>query len=266
MLSAVTVNLVPEARGGPFVFHGDLAAGCRAAKDHGFDAVELFLPGPDAHTVSEIKAALGDTGLSVAAFGTGAGFVKHKLTLTDADPTVRAKACDFIAAMIDLAAEFRAPAILGSMQGRWTPEVPRPLALQHLADAVERLGQRALSRGTVFLYEPLNRYETNLYCTLADASTLARPWVKLLADLFHMNIEEADLADSIRENGQHIGHVHLADSNRRPAGLGHTDFAPITAALKELGYGRFVSAECFPFPDSDAAAAHTMTAFREHFA
>ena len=49
--------------------------------------------------------------------------------------------------------------------------------------------------------------------------------MKLLADLFHMNIEEANLAEAIRAAGSHIGHVHFADSNRRAAGMGHTDFA-----------------------------------------
>ena len=39
MKSAVTISLVPEARGGPFVFWDDLAAGCRSAKALGFDDV-----------------------------------------------------------------------------------------------------------------------------------------------------------------------------------------------------------------------------------
>ena len=45
---SVTVSLVPEVRGGPFVFWDDLAAGCRKAKALGFDAVEVFPPGQDA--------------------------------------------------------------------------------------------------------------------------------------------------------------------------------------------------------------------------
>ena len=60
--------------------------------------------------------------------------------------------------------------------------------------------------------------------------------VKLLADLFHMNIEEADLPAAIRAGKGAIGHVHFVDSNRQAAGLGHTDFAPIAAALVEIGY------------------------------
>jgi sugar phosphate isomerase/epimerase len=266
MKSAVTISLVPEAKAGPFVYHGDLAAACQSAQSHGFDAVELFLPGPDTVVASQIRSALRGTSLSLAAFGTGAGFVKHKLTLTDTDPAIRQRAFEFIAAMIDLAAEFGAPAILGSMQGRHTAEVSKPEALKLLTDAVHRLGERAKSRGTFFLYEPLNRYETNLHCTLADAAALAGSNVKLLADLFHMNIEETNLEWAIRDHYEQIGHIHLADSNRRPAGLGHTDFAAIGTALKDAGYAGFISAECFPYPDSDPAAVHTMTAYLKYFA
>ena len=95
--------------------------------------------------------------------------------------------------------------------------------------------------------------------------SLPSPNVKLLADLFHMNIEEADLAAAIRDAGRWIGHVHFVDSNRRPAGLGHLDYASIAAALREIGYDGYLSAEAFPYPDSDAAAARTIETFRRYF-
>ena len=89
--------------------------------------------------------------------------------------------------------------------------------------------------------------------------------VVLLADLFHMNIEEVDIAAALRAGGKHIGHLHFVDSNRRPAGCGHLDFAPIAAALKEIGYNGYASAEAFPYPDSDQAAKLTIDAYRRFF-
>jgi sugar phosphate isomerase/epimerase len=89
--------------------------------------------------------------------------------------------------------------------------------------------------------------------------------VVLLADLFHMNIEEADPAAALRAGGARIGHVHFVDSNRRPAGLGHIDLRPIAAALQEIGYAGFASAEALPYPDPDAAARQTIEAFRKYF-
>ena len=117
------------------------------------------------------------------------------------------------------------------------------------------------------IYEPLNRYESNLLNRAEDAvaflETLETDNIVFLADLFHMNIEEANIADGLRIYGRHIGHVHFVDSNRRPAGCGHMDYAPIAAALKEVGYDKYASAEAFPWPDSDAAAKATIDAFNQ---
>jgi len=115
----------------------------------------------------------------------------------------------------------------------------------------------------------LNRYETNLLTTVGDAAeflqTLATTNVKILADLFHMNIEETDLPAAIRAGGNRIGHIHFVDSNRRPAGMGHIDYRPIADALREIGYDAYLSAEALAYPDSRAAAEQTMIAFRKFF-
>ena len=268
MKSAVTISLVPEARGGPFVFWDDLAAGCRNAKSLGFDAVEIFPPGPDAVDTVELRKILSDTGLSVAAVGTGAGWVKHRLTLTSPDQGIHGQAMDFVESMIDFAAVFDAPVIIGSMQGRWEPGSSHETALGYLAEALLNLGLYAAKFNLPLLYEPLNRYETNLVNRLEDGvellKGLATTNVKLLADLYHMNIEEVNLADAIRAAGKHIGHVHFADSNRRAAGMGHTDFAPVMKALRDIGYRGYLSAEVLPLPDSLAAAKQTIAAFRKH--
>lgn len=265
MRSAVTISLVPEARSGPFVFHDDLALACRIAQELGFDAIELFAPGPHVVPVPDLRKLLDDHGLSLAAVGTGAGWVQQKLTLTSADGTVRRKAVDFVKSMIDYGANFGAPAIIGSMQGRWGEGTDQETATQYLVDALAQLGGHA----GMLIYEPLNRYETNFATRLEDGVALLKKAgsakVKLLADLFHMNIEEVDLAAAIRTTGSHIGHVHLADSNRRPAGMGHTNFAPIAVALKATNYSGYISAEAFPYPDSRTAAAATIAAFRTHF-
>ena len=147
--------------------------------------------------------------------------------------------------------------------------MPRDRAVGLLAAALTTLGDEAAARGVTLLYEPLNRYETNLFTALGATAgfvnLLQKPAVKLLADLFHMNIEEQDIAAALRAAGPTVGHVHFADSNRRAAGYGHTDFAPIAAALRDIGYDGYLSAEVLPWPDAEAAAAQTMTAFRVHF-
>ncbi|MCA1684990.1 MAG: sugar phosphate isomerase/epimerase [Planctomycetia bacterium] len=267
--SSVTVSLVPEARGGPFVFWDDLPEACREAKALGFDAVEVFPTSAEDLDERELRAVLSDNGLCLAAMGTGAGWLRRRLTLTLPDPAGRARARDFIRAIIELAGSFGAPAIIGSMQGRSTDEVDPDAAYGYLTDALEELAGHAGSLGVPLVYEPLNRYETNLINTILGGVThLNRHSIKnvvLLADLFHMNIEESDIAEAIRAGAGYIGHVHYVDSNRRPVGSGHLDFAPIAAALAEIGYEGYVSAEALPWPDSHTAAVTTISAFRRDF-
>jgi sugar phosphate isomerase/epimerase len=79
-----------------------------------------------------------------------------------------------------------------------------------------------------------------------------------MADFFHMGIEEADIAASIRATGQHIVYVHVADSNRLQPGRGHLDFRPGFRALKEIGYDGPLAIECRvdgPYDDAIREAA-----------
>jgi len=266
MRTAITLCQVPEAAAGPFVFHQPLDKAFALAKETGFDDVELFLPGPDHVSISEIKKLSETHGLGIAAVGTGAGMVKHGLSLTDPSLDKRVAAIDFLEQMIAFGGQLGAPAILGSMQGKHGGEVSKEQALEWLSEALVIAGKTAAKYNVPFIYEPLNRYETNLINRLGDgaefieANSLEN--IVLLADLFHMNIEEPDLAASIRIAGKHIGHVHYADSNRRAMGLGHTDPAPIVTALKETGYKGHLSAEIFPLPSDKTAAQQTIKSIR----
>lgn len=267
MKSAVTVSLVDEARGGPFVFWDDLELAFKTAAEFGFDAVEIFAPGPDAIDTSTVLDYCKRFGLKVAAVGTGAGMVKHGLSLTDFDAQKRLAANEFIRRMIEFGAKLQAPAIIGSMQGRWTAQVSRDQAMQWLVVSLNELGQFAGQHDQPLIYEPLNRYETNLAKTLDEGVQLLKSAstsnVKLLADLFHLNIEESRIEESIRKAGPYIGHVHFVDSNRRAAGMGHLDFPPIIQALKTIGYEGYLSAEAFALPDSLEAARTTIATFRK---
>ena len=267
--SAVTVSIVEQARRGPFVFHDDVAAACRIASELGFDAVELFAPSAEAIRALPLADLLKRHNLKLAAVGTGAGMVVHKLHLCDPDPARRQKAEQFIRDIMSAGAEYAAPAIIGSMQGKWDDVVDQPTAQGYLRDALQRLGEHAESLATTLIYEPLNRYETNMANTMQQGVELLKPLatksVKLLADLFHMNIEEVSIADALRNSGAHVGHVHFVDSNRQAAGRGHMEFAPIASALASIGYDGYASAEAFPIPDSLSTARQTIDTFRRCF-
>ena len=272
MKSAITICLVPEASRGPFVFHDGLAAGCRAAAAAGFDAVEIFPPDAASFPVTELSGLIQNEGLTVAAVGTGAGWVRQGLSLVDCDASIRQQAISFISSIIDCAGSFGAPAIIGSMQGQVANDTDHGEASSWLAEGLTTLSEQAARHGQPLLYEPLNRYETNLFNTQTAAAKflqqhgLAHSGVKLLCDLFHMNIEEVCLANTIYGvgglPGDLIGHIHWADSNRRAMGFGHTDSRAVYEALQTIGYDGFLAAEVFPLPSAVEAAEQTMQSLR----
>ncbi len=268
MRSAITVCLVEEARQGPFVYHCGLDAAFASIAELGFDAVEIFPP--DAQTLQSlgVAALLERYQLKLAAVGTGAGWVRKQLTLVSPDASVRAAAKQFIRDVIDIAGPLGAPAIIGSMQGRSPDNAQRTSTLNLLSETLCELADYAYAQYNVpLLIEPLNRYETNLLNSVSDTAawlrTLSSPHLRILADLFHMNIEEPDMGAALQEAGPLLGHVHFADSNRWAVGLGHSPIAAAINSLKQMQYAGYLSAEIFPKPDTETAARQTIKSFRQ---
>ena len=143
------------------------------------------------------------------------------------------------------------PAAYGLASRRLPPfEVPRTEEEDRrvLLDALEELGELAEKEGTLVLLEPLNRYEDHMLNRVEQAAELCeavgRPSVKVMGDLFHMNIEEDDLGETIKQADDYLAHVHLADSNRVQPGAGHTNLAGAFEALRSVGFEGYMAMEC----------------------
>nr|WP_294691252.1 sugar phosphate isomerase/epimerase family protein [uncultured Friedmanniella sp.] len=117
-----------------------------------------------------------------------------------------------------------------------------------LVEALAELGEHAVREGSVLFLEPLNRYEDYLVNTLADAVSIVEevgsPGVAVIADTYHMSIEEVDCAASIEAAGAHIQHVQLGDSNRLEPGAGHYDWPATLGALDRIGFDGWLAMEC----------------------
>jgi sugar phosphate isomerase/epimerase len=177
--------------------------------------------------------------------------------LGDFDPDRRRRALDALRAQLDGIAALGGhgvitPAAWGMFTRRLppfdepprTPEEDRDVLLEALAS----LGADAEQAGAVLLLEPLNRYEDHMVNTVAQAAELVReagsPGVRILADTYHMNIEEDEPCAALRAAGDLLGAVHVSDSNRHQPGTGHVPFAAIVATLREIGFDGVLSVEC----------------------
>lgn len=248
-----------EVRSAPILLRGDLAGAFRTAAELGCAGLEVHLRHFSDVQAGTLERWISDYGLAVPTIGTGMAATLDGLTFAHPDASIRRQALERLRAHVDLAAEIGAAVTVGSVSGRIGPdEAERPRRRTAALEALAELCRYAHARGVTILLEPLNRYECDYLNTLGDAlavaEEIAAPNLKLLADTFHMNIEETDIVAALATAGPRLGHVHLADSNRQAPGRGHLDFAPILAALARSGYRGFLSFEVLPVPDPLTAA------------
>lgn len=230
----------------------------------GYDGVELAIRDPSDVSIKALKKLLQTNGLVVPAIGTGQAFVDENISFTDSNPKVRARAVERLKQHIELAAQLNSNVIIGLIRGR-----PDDLAQgrQQCIEALKECCECASGFPDVNIFiEPLNRYETNLINTIAEAMEVIKETgldnLGLLVDTFHMNIEETNMAESILTAGPFIKHVHVADSNRWVPGHGHLDFKQILSALRKIRYDGFISAECLMKPSKENAYSQNIEFFR----
>jgi len=172
--------------------------------------------------------------------------------IVSSDESVRRNALDYVKGNIDLAAT------LGASVVTFTPtacmkivgEAPRDQEWAWAVDAARSAAAYAGDHGVTIAVEPWNRYETYLINRVGQSADfvdeVGSPHIGVMADTFHMSIEEADIAAAIRAVGSRLAHVHLADSNRAAPGRGHLDFTPIVQAIADVGYDGWISYELLP--------------------
>jgi sugar phosphate isomerase/epimerase len=147
------------------------------------------------------------------------------------------------------------PASWGMFSLRLPPFIPPRTQEEDrkvLLEALLALAEHAAREGVWLAVEPLNRFEDYMVNRLDQAVGLAEEVERQLgldsvgvcADLFHMNIEEDDLAKAIVDTGRRLVHVHVDDSNRLQPGTGHLDFAAVFDALHTAGYDSWLALEC----------------------
>lgn len=241
------------------------------ARRLGADGVEVW--GKNlASRVEDIAQAMTESGVPVAAVNHG-----RQGRLLSPDPTERAAALVELRGSITGAADLQAKGVIfvPHFDDDCLPDLSPwmtayELQMELLHQHIRTLEDFAGALDVELYVEPVNRYETRFLNRLEQAAALTRrrnhPNVKIVADLFHMALDEADIPAAIAANGDQIGHVHLADSNRRLPGQGRTDFASAAAALKAVGYTGWAAFECGSPGQNAPAASRYMQALPDSIA
>jgi sugar phosphate isomerase/epimerase len=223
------------------------------AADYGFDGIELTAWGfehPMPEYLEAIEQAKTASGLPVSSLCSGG-----QDDLVHPDLAVRKSRLAGLVRNLELAEALGAVGTI-SLPIRPPDTLPdlspigdtRQLITELTVSAIRSaLDQTPTSTAGVFL-EPLNRYEAHYLRTLAQAEALCaaieNPRAQIMADLFHMSIEETSLASALQDVIASVGHLHLADSNRLEPGQGHTDFVEPFRVLRQARFSGWMALEC----------------------
>ncbi|MFC5452093.1 sugar phosphate isomerase/epimerase family protein [Paenibacillus aestuarii] len=218
-------------------------------KEAGFDGFEIDGKFLLDHLV-EVKSAINETGLEVATACGGYGgwigdFIEERRLKGLADIENILKALKEIGGK-----GIVVPAAWGMFTFRLPPMTsPRSLEGDRkvVTESLRFLDKVAGETGTVIYLEPLNRYQDHMINTLADARKYIEDnnfkHVQIIADFYHMNIEEDEISAALHKNKDLVKHVHIADNHRFQPGSGSIDFKKHFDQLKKDGYTGYLTFE-----------------------
>ncbi|MDF1586115.1 sugar phosphate isomerase/epimerase family protein [Marinimicrococcus flavescens] len=247
---------------------------CTFAAELGYDGLELapFTLGENPHFLSVAERAR----LRRAAAGAGIRIsglhwlllAPEGLSITSADPAVRARTLEVIRRLVELAADLGAEVLVHGSPGqrRLDGGSDREAARARGIEAFVSAGEAAAAAGVTYCIEPLAPPEADFVTTIAEAAQIVRetgnPALLTMLDASAASqaevAEPAALLESWLPTGL-IGHVHLNDRNRQGPGQGEDRFAPLLRVLHARGWSRWVGVEPFVYrPDGPASAARAI--------
>jgi len=226
--------------------------------DMGYDGVEVLFADLGILDAKATRAACEKAGV---------GLTACCVMMPDSNPcspeaAVRKAAVARLEQMIGLTAEMGGDAVAGPLYSpvrHLTGKACTDDERKWCADCLRAAAEHADKAKIDMAIEPLNRFETYVVNTIGDAAKLCKavdhPRLKVQVDTFHANIEEKHTAAAIRACGSLVGHFHASESDRGVPGTGQVRWKEAFAALKDVGYDRWVTIESFATGIVDLCAA-----------
>jgi sugar phosphate isomerase/epimerase len=182
-------------------FKEDFEKSVKKVADLGFDGAELAVRNPKDLKVEDVINIIKENKLEVPAIGTGQAYGEEGLSFSDPDETIRKLAVERIKDQVIWASPFNAPGIIGLVRGNIEEGVNRVEAEEWTIGCLRECTEFAKKYNVRLTLEPVNRYESNFINTLNEGiefiKRVGASNLGLLADTFHMNIEEVSIYDSI---------------------------------------------------------------------
>ena len=241
------------------LFPGEFKKAFSVAKELKFDGIEISLADPEEISLSELKDLVDNYQIGISAVATGGVAVRDGLIFSSPEKSIRKAALQRIKRHIEFASLFKAVVVIGLVKGWVNNSYSQSEDL--ITECLKECNEYSIEKLVNIALEPINRFQEDFFHSILDCKKyldkVQLSNVKMMIDSFHMNIEDADMWENIRQAREYIIHVHYSDSNRLAPGMGHFNFMKMTQVLKEIGYHGYLSAEILPLPDAYTAAKQT---------
>ena len=238
----------------------------KAAADDGFDYVE-FWNWPD-KDIEKIKEAAEAAGIGIAGFN---GDQEFSLV----DPTHKEPYMDYLKKSVEVAKKIGALSLTihsnglgdGGVVINHYDDLSDTVKICSMFDMLKDCARLAEESGIRMNIEPLNittEHVGNFLATTQMAAEITRligsPMLKVLYDVYHMQLNEGCIGDTICNYCDQIGHVHVADApGRHEPGTGEINYANVFKKVEEQGYNGFIGFECFPLRSTAEAVKAIMS-------
>ncbi len=210
----------------------------KTLQEFGFYGVELNIAHPDRVELADVISFLQEFDLKMTMFASGLTAKTDQLSLSSSDPETRQRSVKKCQEIIDFVAGTGMGIIVGFLKGGAIPDIPKAKAC--FAESVQQISPYAAGKKVPILIEATNRYESAVSNSIADAvefiKDLHNPFMRILPDTYHMNIEEADGFGALEKYAEYYNSFHISDNNRYFPGFGAIKFNEVIQFLKNRGY------------------------------
>jgi sugar phosphate isomerase/epimerase len=211
---------------------------------YGYESIEISGE-PEKYKTRDVRKLLKDNG--IRCWGTVTLMLGDR-NLLGKDERKRAMSVQYVKDCITMVKELDGYeiSIVPGTVGKISPDATPESEWKWAVEGMKVIYDFAMKAGVRPAIEPINRFETYFVTRGAQALALAEatgPECGVCLDTFHMNIEEADMFETIRKTGRRIVDVHVCDSNRMACGMGHLDWLKIVGTLKTVGYDGALTVE-----------------------
>ena len=233
------------------------------AKILGYDGIEPLVQWPaDKDYIWMITSLVKKYDIGCSGPRTGIAYIKEHICINTDDEAIYSRGLERLKEHIKFSSLFKdANVLVGLLQGR-LGSLSYETARKQILKAIRILDIEAMKYDVKIGLEPVNRYEIDYHNSISDIMELLDDAgcenVGILADSFHMNIEEKNISEALRVSLPRLLHVHVADSNRLAPGQGHIDFDSFFDVLKEGGYDGWITVEADESPSFEIMAEQSM--------